>query len=76
MNNPSHEARPTEKIWEQNPDFFFLRFFLYSLGNTMFYNTGVLKISHNCGVEERTERLFEIFFFFCLIYTLLKIIFD
>lgn len=42
----------------------------------MFYNTGILKISHNCGVEKRTERLSEIFFFFFLIYTLLKIIFD
>lgn len=28
----------------------------------MFYNTGILKISHNRGVEKRTERLFEIFF--------------
>lgn len=71
MNNLSHAACPMEKIWEQNPPFFFLRFFLYSLGITMSSNAGIiLKISQNCGAEKRSERLFEIYFF-CLIHMLL-----
>lgn len=64
MKNPTHAAHSVKKIWEQNPDFFFLRFFLYSVGNIISYNAGIiLKISHNCGVEKRTEMLFEIYFF-------------
>jgi len=31
----------------------------------MSYNTGIiLKISHNCGAEKRTNRSFEIFFLY------------
>lgn len=70
MKNPTHAAHSTEKIREQNPDFFFLDFSC-SVGNIISYNAGIiLKISHNCGADKRTETLFEISFF-CLIHILL-----
>lgn len=83
MNNTSHAAPPMEKKKrEQNADLSLLIFFLYLLSNTVSFNTGVigitdiLEISHSRGVEKRTERLSEIYFFLSHTYALSELFFE
>lgn len=71
-----HPQWKKKKRWEHNEDLLLLIFFFYFLSNRVSCNTGIigitdiLKIRHSRGVEKKTERLSEIFFFLCLIHKL------
>lgn len=81
MNNTSHahpqwKEKKKKRKKEHNADLPLLIFFFYFLGNRVSCNTGIigitdiLKISHSRGVEKKTERLPEIYFFLSHTYSL------